>query len=123
MIEELLASRRGLGIASLSQLAVPISILHVVTSVIGMYQLLSRWQSFVCDSVCLYIMSYVLNVLYAHTHRLEEGPDQYTGVKNGDIIITYRMIQQDVRTAINWSHIEVYRLLFVLITLSLSPSL
>ena len=56
-----------------------------------------------------------------HTHRLEEGPDQYTGVKNGDIIITYRMIQ-DVCTAINWSHIEVYRLLFVLITLSLSPS-
>ena len=67
-------------------------------------------------------MSCVLNVLYAHTHRLEEGPDQYTGVKNGDIVITYRMIQQDVRTAINWSHIEVYRLLFVLFTLSLSLS-
>ena len=60
--------------------------------------------------------------MHTHTHRLEEGPDQYTGVKNGDIVITYRMIQQDVRTAINWSHIEVYKLLFVLFTLSLSLS-
>lgn len=40
-------------------------------------------------------------------NRLEEGPDQYTGVKNGDIVITYQMIQHDVRTAVHWVHTEV----------------
>ena len=44
-----------------------------------------------CVCVCV-IVHYVLCtqcIVCTHTHGLEEGPDQYTGVKNGDIIITY----------------------------------
>ena len=37
-----------------------------------------------------------------------DGPSSYTGVQSGDIVITYQMIQQDVRDAIHWSHTEVY---------------
>ena len=38
--------------------------------------------------VYLYIMSYIL-IYCIHTQGLEEGPDQYSGVKNGDINKTF----------------------------------
>ena len=93
---------------------------HTHTSIYSLNHVyMYMWHT--CMYVCTcdtYVHLNSYQCFWYDTHRLEEGPDQYTGVKNGDIIITYRMIQ-DVCTAINWSHIEVYRLLFVLITLSL----
>ena len=45
--------------------------------------------------------------IYLTYNRLIDGPDQYTGVISGDIVITYQMIQQDVRNAVHWAHTEV----------------
>ena len=45
--------------------------------------------------------------IYLSYNRLIDGPDQYTGVISGDIVITYQMIQQDVHNAVHWAHTEV----------------
>ena len=39
--------------------------------------------------------------------RLVSGPDGYMGVVCGDVTITYKMIQQDIRAAMHWVHTEV----------------
>jgi hypothetical protein len=38
--------------------------------------------------------------------KLEEDGN-CIGVQNGDIVVTYQMIQQDVRNAVNWAHVDV----------------
>ena len=39
--------------------------------------------------------------------RVEDGVELCQGVKCGDVLITYKMIFQDIRGAIDWIHNEV----------------
>lgn len=40
------------------------------------------------------------------------------GVKCGDVLVTYKMIWWDVRTSVDWLHIQVYMTMYNTIQLS-----
>ena len=53
---------------------------------------------------CLFLLTLFVVPSYC---RLVNGPECDMGVVCGDVTITYKMIQQDIRAAMHWVHTEV----------------
>ena len=51
---------------------------------------------------------YIYTLSHVSMCRIEDGPDAFHGVKCGNVLITYKMIWWDVRTSVDWLHLQVY---------------
>lgn len=56
----------------------------------------------------IYLLAALVDFFDQHTayKRIEQGVEWFQGVKCGDVLISYHMIWQDVRSAIDWAHNE-----------------
>lgn len=63
------------------------------------------------DRATYIMVTYMYALMHTHTYihyyRLEDGHERGRGVKSGDVLISYKMIFQDVRTSVDWVHNQV----------------